>query len=75
MDHGPGHARKLVAANTRRLRRANRLSQEGLADASGLHRTFIGRIERGENNISVDSLEKVATAMSADLTEFFKPLP
>ena len=47
----------------RRLRSAKGFSQEGFADHVGLHRTYIGSVERGEKNISLDSIERVAKAL------------
>lgn len=44
-------------------------SQEELAGATGLHRTFISLVERGECNISLDNLEKIADAFGLSLAE------
>jgi len=60
--------RATVAENIRNLRKSHGLSQETLADAAGLHRTYIGSVERGERNLSLDNIGKIATALgvSAD---------
>lgn len=47
----------------RKLRAARGISQEGLAERSGLHRTYVGAVERGERNITVRSLERMAQAL------------
>mgnify|MGYP001575157250 CR=1 FL=1 len=39
------------------------ISQEELADRAGLHRTYVGSVERGERNISVDSMECLADSL------------
>jgi transcriptional regulator with XRE-family HTH domain len=52
-----------VARNIRDLRLKAGLSQEKLAELSGLHRTYIGGIERAERNITLASVEKIAEAL------------
>lgn len=55
--------RKLLGNNVRRLRKRLLISQEELGFRAGLHRTYIGSIERGEQNISVDNIHKIAKAL------------
>lgn len=45
------------------------LSQEKLADLSGLHRTYIGAVERGERNISIKNIFRIAKALEIRVTE------
>jgi transcriptional regulator with XRE-family HTH domain len=62
-------AREIFAANLRRIRLAKPLSQEALADRAGLHRTYVGCVERNEKNISIESMERLANALDVDLRE------
>jgi transcriptional regulator with XRE-family HTH domain len=56
----------------RYFRNLKRLSQEELAELCGLHRTYIGSIERGERNITLINAEKIACALGQHLASFFK---
>ena len=49
------------------------MSQELLAELAGLHRTYIGQVERGERNISIENLEKLADAVNQPLWEMLRP--
>ena len=48
-------------------------SQESLAAKAGVHRTYVGRLERGESGVTVDSLAAILSARGVNLEEFFKP--
>jgi transcriptional regulator with XRE-family HTH domain len=65
----------VVGTNIRRLRKSLGLSQEGLAELSGLHWTCVGSVERGERNVSVDNICRLADALGADVRDLFEPLP
>jgi transcriptional regulator with XRE-family HTH domain len=59
-----------MAAHNLRIARASRgWSQEDLADRAGLHRTYVGAIERGERNITLATLERLATALGLEITD------
>jgi len=56
-------ARKIFAQNLRAKRAALGISQEALADRAGLHRTYVGSLERAERNVSIDNIETLAYAL------------
>jgi len=58
-----------VGFGIRRIREDRGLSQEKLADLAGLHRAYIGHIERGEKNIGVRNLEKIARALGVGIRD------
>ncbi|MDR6197096.1 helix-turn-helix transcriptional regulator [Siphonobacter sp. SORGH_AS_0500] len=55
----------------RLLRSQAKMSQEDLAFRAGLHRTYIGMIERAEKNITLINIEKIANALNINITELF----
>jgi len=64
----------LIAANLRRLRAKRGLSQEALADRAGIHRTYVGSVERAERNISIDNVCRLAGALGVDVRELLVPI-
>ena len=56
-----------VGFNIRRIREEHDLTQEELADLAGLHRAYVGQIERGEKNIGLKNLEKIAKALNVSI--------
>lgn len=55
----------------REERNRRRLSQEELADKAGVHRTYIGMVERGEKNITLLNIQRIAQALSRSISEMF----
>ena len=60
---------KILAANILTFRKQQNLSQEELADQCGLHRTYIGSVERCERNVTLSTLEALAHALSVSVPE------
>ena len=60
---------KEVGFSIRRMREARGLSQEKLAALADLHRAYIGQIERGEKNIGLQNLEKIAKALGVHVRD------
>jgi ribosome-binding protein aMBF1 (putative translation factor) len=73
VDRPEAPARITFATNVRRARMQLGISQEKLAELSGLHRTFVSSVERGERNISVDNMERVASALRVKLAILLTP--
>jgi len=67
--------RALVGDNVRRLRNAAGLTQEALAEKTGLSSVYISEIERGRRNPSVLVMADIAHALGADVRELLKPDP
>ncbi len=55
-----GELQRTFGANLRRYREAQGLSQEAFADLLGMHRTYVGGVERGERNLTLQSVERIA---------------
>lgn len=66
--------RTRFGAQLRRLRTDQGLSQEAFADRAYLHRTYLGGVERGERNVSLDNIAKIAIALGVSLSELFSQL-
>lgn len=64
-----GQLQKTVGLNLRRYRKERGLSQEAFADHVGVHRTYMGAVERGERNLTLQSLERMADILEIDPRE------
>lgn len=66
------NGRDIVGWNLRRLRVAQDVSQERLAYDAGVDRSYLGGLERGEENPTVDTLERLCGALSVKLSAIFE---
>ena len=64
--------RQNFSKNLRKIRLLKKISQEELANLAGLHRTYIGSVERCERNISIDNIERLALALNVAPEELVK---
>lgn len=63
---------KKVGQEIRRLRNEKGLSQEDFAEECGLHRTYIGAVERGEKTVTVETAKRILDALGLTLGQFFQ---
>jgi transcriptional regulator with XRE-family HTH domain len=61
-----GELQKTLGRNLRRLRESQGMSQEDFADKLGYHRTYLGGVERGERNLTLRSVERIAALIGID---------
>lgn len=64
--------RELFARRVKELRAARGWSQDELAAKSGLHRSYVGIVERGEKSATLDTVERIAKAFNVEVSEFFE---
>ena len=65
---------KSIGQRIRNYRTSQGLSQEKLAELSGCHPTYIGQLERGEKNATIESIEKISLALNIPLSKLFEKL-
>jgi transcriptional regulator with XRE-family HTH domain len=63
--------KKRFGARVRQLRKARKLSQEALALEAGLDRSYVGSIERGESNVTLVNIHRIAGALGVGAAELF----
>jgi transcriptional regulator with XRE-family HTH domain len=67
--------KSLFGKALRALREARGYSQEELAERAGLHRNYVGGVERGERNVALENIVKLAGALSVRTRDLFDSLP
>jgi transcriptional regulator with XRE-family HTH domain len=70
-------ARDLKSAlgiRVRKLRKALKWSQERMAEACGMHWTYIGQVERGERNLTLQSIQAIAKGLNVKISDLFRGL-
>lgn len=68
-----GDLQRRVGRNLRAYRDAKGLSQEAFADVVGVHRTYMGGLERGERNLTLQSVERIAAKIEVDPLWLLRP--
>ena len=72
-DVAIGDLQRTVGKNLRAYRQAKGLSQEAFAELVGMHRTYIGGVERGERNLTLATVERYAEAIGLDPLDLLTP--
>jgi len=68
-DPGPDQLQAAFGQALRTFRKTRGLTQEGLAERANLHRTYVGDVERGERNVSLLNIARLARALSVSMAE------
>lgn len=67
-----GPLRDVLAKNMRKRRSELELSQEALADRSGIHRTYVSGVERSKRNVSIDNIARIAQGLDTEAWQLLK---
>jgi len=70
----PSDPRRLFGDRVRELRLQRKLSQEKLAEMAELHRNYVGGVERGERNVSLLNIVKLARGLKVKPTKLIEPI-
>jgi transcriptional regulator with XRE-family HTH domain len=70
-----GELQRVVGLNLLAYRTAHGLRQEAFAAQLGVHRTYMGGVERGERNLTLKSVERIAECLGVDPIQLLKPPP
>jgi transcriptional regulator with XRE-family HTH domain len=65
---------RTLSGNIRKLRRKRGLSQEELSELCGLHRTYVGSVERGERNVTLSTLEAFSNALGVSVPQLLSEM-
>ena len=68
-----GNLQRTIGENLRAHRLARGLSQEAFAEILGVHRTYMGSVERGERNLTLRSVERIAARIDEDPLSLLQP--
>ena len=68
-----GDLQRIIGHNLRAYRQARGLSQEAFAEVLGVHRTYMGSVERGERNLTLRSVERIAARIEEDPLSLLSP--
>jgi transcriptional regulator with XRE-family HTH domain len=70
-----GDLQRTIGQNLRAYRQARGLSQEAFAEVLGVHRTYMGSVERGERNLTLRSVERIAARIDEEPLALLRPTP
>jgi transcriptional regulator with XRE-family HTH domain len=63
---------EIFGGNVQKYRKEKKISQEKLAELTGVHRTYVGMIERAEKNITLRNMEKIAKALGVEIKDLLE---